>query len=270
MSESARVKAMWTAGVWAALALSAGVGLSMGLIGGGGSIVTVPVLVYVAGIPLREAIALSLLIVGTTALVGALLQARAGNIHWKASGLYGGMGMLGAAFGAQLTPLVPPPILMTLFAALITFVGLRMLRGQPEMQVPEKAECSVWKCGITGLAIGVATGFLGVGGGFLIVPALLRFAKLTMRHAIGTSLLILAANSAAGFAAHVSEARGTLALGFAFTAAAVAGMMMGLTLGRRARPEGLQAAFGVLSLTVAALLLTTNINPLLRLLAESR
>ena len=259
---------MWTAGVWAALVLSGGIGLSLGLIGGGGSIITVPVLVYVAGIPIREAIALSLLVVGTTALVGAVLQARSGNVHWKASALYGGMGMVGATFGARLTPLVPPPILILVFAALMVFVGLRMLRGEPEAALPKRAECTAWKCALAGLVIGVVTGFLGVGGGFLIVPALLRFARMPMHQAIGTSLVIITANSAAGFGAHFSEIQNSVPLALSFTAAAVVGMVAGIALGRRMQQGGLKTVFGGLSLAVAAYLVVVNIGPFLSLMAQ--
>lgn len=172
---------MWTAGVWAALALSSLIGLSLGLVGGGGSIVTMPILVYVAGLPPREAIALSLPIVGATAALGAVLQARSSNIHAKAAAVYGGTGMAGAVLGARLTPLVPPPVLMLLFAALMVAVGLRMVRGRDEAEMPHKVECNFGKCALAGLGLGIMTGFLGVGGGFLLVPALLRFTHMPMR-----------------------------------------------------------------------------------------
>src|SRR4051794_12418607 len=98
---------MWTAGISAALVLSAGIGLSLGLVGGGGSIITVPILVYVAGLPVPQAVALSLAIVGATAAVGAALHARDGNVHLKAALVFGATGVLGAFGGARLTPLVP-------------------------------------------------------------------------------------------------------------------------------------------------------------------
>lgn len=257
---------MWTAGVIVALVLSAAIGLSLGLVGGGGSIITVPILVYVAGLPVPRAVALSLAIVGATSAVGAVLQARAGHVHLKAAAVFGVTGMAGALGGARLTPLVPAPLLMGLLALLMIAVGLRMARGQDEAEVPQHAECRFWKCGLAGLGLGVLTGFLGVGGGFLIVPALLRFAKLSMRQAVGTSLLIIAANSASGFLAHLGELQGTLALGAAFIAVAIAGMFGGLALARRMRPSRLKVAFGRLSLAVAAFLLVMNAGPLWRLL----
>lgn len=256
---------MWTVGVWAAVVLSGAIGLSLGLIGGGGSIITVPVLVYVAGLPVREAVALSLAVVGTTAAVGAVFQARQGNVHGKAALFYGSAGIVGAALGARLTPLVPAPVLLTLFAALMIWVGLRMMRrGDPTDDLPpqQRAECFPWKCALAGLVIGTLTGFLGVGGGFLIVPALLRFAKMRMPLAIGTSLVIIAVNSAAGFAAHVSDVKSGMVLALTLTAAAIAGLFAGMGLGRRMRPEGLKNAFGGLSLAVAAYLIVMNLRPL--------
>jgi uncharacterized membrane protein YfcA len=257
---------MWTAGVWGAVVLSGVIGLSLGLIGGGGSIITVPVLVYVAGLPVSEAVALSLAVVGVTAAVGAVFQARAGYVHAKAAILYGGMGMVGAAFGARLTPLVPAPVLLTLFALLMIWVGIRMVRGNHEEALPRQAECNTGKCGLAGLLIGVLTGFLGVGGGFLIVPALMRFAKMPMPLAIGTSLVIIAANSAAGFVAHLSGVRSGITLAAALTAAALAGLFAGMGLGKRMHPQKLKVVFGAISLGVAAYLIAMNFRPLLQLM----
>lgn len=259
---------MWTGGVWAAIALSGGIGLSLGLIGGGGSIITVPVLVYVAGLPVREAVALSLAVVGTTAAVGAVFQARNGNVHAKAAFLYGGAGIVGAALGARLTPLVPGPVLLTLFAALMVAVGLRMMRTDARETRPERAECNPVKCVLAGFAIGIVTGFLGVGGGFLIVPALLRFAKMPMAQAIGTSLVIIAVNSFSGYAAHVADVGSGMGLATAFTGAAMAGLFAGIRLGKHMRPEGLKSVFGVLSIATAAYLVVVNARPLWALMSH--
>ncbi len=257
---------MWTAGVIAALVLSAAIGLSLGLVGGGGSIITVPILVYVAGLSVPQSVALSLAIVGATAAVGSTVQIREGNVHLQAAAVFGVTGMVGAAGGARLTPLVPGPVLMVLFAALLVAVGLRMLRGQDEPDEPLRAECHVLKCALVGLMLGGLTGFLGVGGGFLIVPVLLRFAKLPTRQAVGTSLLIIAANSASGFLEHLTEMQGLLGVAAAFIGVAVGGMFAGLTLARRMQPAGLKMVFGGMSLAVAACLIAMNAGPLWRLL----
>lgn len=256
---------MWTMGVIAALVLSGAIGLSLGLVGGGGSIITVPVLVYVAGLPPRQAVALSLAIVGATAAVGAVLNYRSGNTDLKLTAVFGVTGMAGALVGAPLTRMVPGPVLMLLFAALMTVVGLRMLGETGAGEDELKRQCDLPRCLAAGFGLGVLTGFLGVGGGFLIVPALLRFARAPMRLAVGTSLSIIALNSASGFAAHVAETRGMSLLVAAFTAVAVAGLAAGVALGRRMKPAHLKRAFAGLALGVAAYLVVMNVRPLLGL-----
>lgn len=257
---------MWTTGVIAALALSALIGLSLGLVGGGGSIVTVPILVYVAGLTPREAVALSLPIVGTTAAVGGVLQYRAGNADLKTALVFALTGMVGALLGAPLTRLFPGPVLLLLFAALMVAVGLRMLRGRAEPEPAETGACHPLRCGAAGLGLGVLTGFLGVGGGFLIVPALLRFAKTPMRKAVGTSLLIIAANSASGFVAHLADVGRYGPLAAVFTLSALAGLAGGTALGRRLHPRGLKTAFAGLALGVATYLILMNLAPVMGLI----
>ncbi len=260
---------MWTIGVVAALLLSGLVGFSLGLVGGGGSILTVPILVYVAGLPAKEAVALSLAIVGATAAVGAVVQYRAGDADLRIAGLFGGTGMLGAFLGAPLTRLVPAHVLMLIFAALMVLVGVRMLAQRGAETAPEetmsrpRAAQQALRCGVAGLGVGILTGFLGVGGGFLIVPALLRFARIPMRKAVGTSLVVIALNSAAGYLAHRGEAVHAGPMALVFTVAAVGGLAGGLVAGRRMRPAGLRAAFGALALAVAAFLVLMNIRPAL-------
>jgi uncharacterized membrane protein YfcA len=259
---------MWTAEVYAALFLSAGIGLSLGLVGGGGSIVTVPLLVYVAGLAPREAVALSLPIVGATAAAGAALQFRAGNVDLKPALVFAVTGMAGALLGAPLTRLFPGPVLMLLFAALMIAVGVRMLKSRGEAELEAPGRCEPVRCGAAGLGVGVLTGFLGVGGGFLIVPALLRFARLPMRRAVGTSLLIIAANSAAGFAAHFGELGRHGPIALAFTASALIGLVGGTVLGRRMQPQGLKAVFAGLALVVAGYLVVVNAGPVAGLIAS--
>mgnify|MGYP000356639128 CR=1 FL=1 len=236
--------------------------------GGGGSIVTVPVLIYVAGLPAREAVALSLAIVGATAAAGAVAHLRAGNTHLKAALVFGASGMVGAPFGARLTPLVPTTVLMLLFACLMIAVGLRMIQRDEKAEGAPHPQCHLPKCLLAGLGVGVLTGFLGVGGGFLIVPALLRFAKTPMREAVGTSLLIITASSFSGFLAHLGDFSGHLPLAAAFTGMALVGLVGGIALSRRMQPEGLKRAFGGLGLAVAVFLLAMNLGPALRLATE--
>jgi uncharacterized membrane protein YfcA len=228
----------------------------------------VPMLVYVAGVPVKEAVGLSLAIVGATSAVGAVFKARQGEVDGRAATLFGVTGMLGSALGARLTRLVPATLLLMLFALLMVVVGLRMLQSQREAEEPKQAECSPRKCGLAGLGVGVLTGFLGVGGGFLIVPALLRWARMPMRRAVGTSLVIIAANAAAGFMAHASEMSAGLDLAAAFTAMAVVGVWAGTAVSGRMHPARLRMAFGGLALTVAAYLMVMNVGALLGLVAH--
>ena len=242
----------------AALLLTLVVGLLLGMVGGGGSIVVVPILVYVVGLPAVAAIALSLPIVGLTSLAGAAVKARHGEVHGRAVLLFGLAGAVGAVLGARLTPLVPPPILLLLFAALLFTVGLKMWRGGGDDEAVCDNECRTGRCAFAGWGVGILTGFLGVGGGFLLVPALRRFAHQTMKLATGTSLGIIAFNSVAGFAAHLGAVRGLLPLAVALTAAALLGLWGGLNLAGRVPARALEKTFSAVALGVAAYLAFAN------------
>jgi hypothetical protein len=210
-----------------ALALSSLIGVSLGLLGGGGSILALPVLVYVAGLDVHAAIGASLAIVGATALVGGLVHARRGRADVRAAALFGVAGMLGSPLGAQATRLVPGRVLLLLFAGLMLVVASFMLRGRapvrPGRPGPHRAAIP-----LAGFGVGVLTGFLGVGGGFLIVPALLLLADVPIHRAVGSSLLVIAANSAAGVVGHLRLGRMPLGLTAAFTAAAILGALVGV------------------------------------------
>jgi len=242
----------------AALVLTLIVGLLLGMVGGGGSIVVVPILVYVVGLPASAAIALSLPIVGLTSLAGAFVKARRGEVHGRAVLLFGLAGAVGALIGAQLTKLVPQPVLLLLFAALLIAVGLKMWHGGTSDEAHCDNECRTGRCTLVGWSVGILTGFLGVGGGFLLVPALRRFAHQTMKIATGTSLGIIALNSGAGFAAHWSTVRGLLPLAAMLTLAALLGLWGGLNFAGRVPARALEKTFAGVALTVAAYLVLMN------------
>lgn len=228
------------------------IGLSLGLTGAGGSIITLPVLVYLAGLAPKEAVGVSLFVVGVAALVGAVQRIRSGEFHLKAALMFALSGMAGATGGAYLTPLVSGRVLMLIFAVLMLVVALNMLIGakkEPEML----AECKPARCLLAGLGVGVLTGFIGVGGGFLLMPALVKFARLPMRMATGTSLAVITFNSAAGFLSHYGEAppRWTLALTFAGIAAA--GVILGSLFASRLPVARLRQVFAVLVLLTGGL-----------------
>lgn len=214
-----------------ALALAALIGLSLGLLGSGGSIVTLPVLVYVIHIPAHDAVAMTLVIVGAVSLLGAALHWRNGHFHPRAVLLLGFTGMVGAYFGSELTHRVPARVLMLIFAALMLVVGVLMLRRNE--LVCDGERCYPVRCLSIGAAVGALTGFLGVGGGFLIVPALVLLAGIDTKKAVGSSLGIIALNSASGLAGQLRFARLDWGVTAEFLVAALLGMWLGsLAMGR--------------------------------------
>jgi uncharacterized membrane protein YfcA len=243
-----------------ALALSTLIGVSLGLLGGGGSILAVPVLVYVARVDVHAAIGMSLAVVGMTALVGGLVHARAGRVDLRAAALFGGAGMLGAPLGAQATHAVAPRVLLLLFAALMLAVGGLMLRGKAGARsgTPRPHPVAV---PAAGFGVGLLTGFLGVGGGFLIVPALTLLAGLPIHTAIGTSLLVIASNSAAGVLGHLRQGEMPLRLTAAVTASAALGALAGVRLASSLDPARLRRAFAVFVVLVGLFLLARNAFP---------
>lgn len=225
------------------------IGLSLGVTGAGGSILTLPVLVYLAGIPPKQAVGLSLLIVGTAALVGASQRARSGELHSKAAGIFVVSGMTGASLGAKMTHLLSPAALMVTFAGLMTAVAVRML--MPRKAVLASPEFHPSRCLVAGAGVGVLTGFLGVGGGFLLMPALSRFAGLPLRIATGTSLAVIACNSAAGFASHLGEAPIPWPLAAVFATIAGLGVYVGGRISSRLPETALRRIFALLVLVTA-------------------
>lgn len=230
------------------------IGLSLGLTGAGGSIITLPVLVYLAGLPPKEAVGLSLFVVGAAALVGALQRIRSGEIHLKAGLMFAISGMAGAAGGARLTPLVSGRVLMIIFAVLMLVVALNMLIGANK-EPSIKAECHPARCLLAGLGVGVLTGFIGVGGGFLLMPALVKFAKLPLRVATGTSLAVISFNSAAGFYSHFGEAPPRWTLAFVFAGIAAAGVLLGSSFAKRLPVARLRQGFAFMVIITGSFVL---------------
>jgi uncharacterized membrane protein YfcA len=244
-----------------AIVLSTVVGVSLGLLGGGGSILAVPLLVYVARLDVHVAIGMSLAVVGATALGGALVHARAGRVDLRAALLVGGAGMAAAPFGAHLSHTVAQRVLLLLFATLMIVVGGLMLRGRRDGSAGGPHRPRRLAVVGTGLGVGLLTGFLGVGGGFLIVPALTLLAGLPIHTAVGTSLLVIALNAAAGLAGHLRQGEIPLGLTAAFTAASLVGAFFGERLSSRVEPVRLRRAFAVFVILVGLGLLAANARP---------
>jgi len=245
-----------------ALLLAALIGLSLGLLGGGGSTLAVPVLVYVAGLDARTAVGASLAVVGATSFVAAIAQARQGRVRARAAALFAAAGMPAAWAGSHLTALVPSRVLLLAFGALMVVVAAVMLRGaepgerDPRRGPPARAPAVL----AAGGAVGLLTGFLGIGGGFLIVPALVLLVHLPMHQAVGTSLAVIAANAAAGLSGH---ARVGLPLGLvtSFSAVAIGGALMGTRFGAHVPARRLERAFALVVLAVGAGVFVHNLSP---------
>jgi uncharacterized membrane protein YfcA len=238
------------------LALAAAIGLSLGLLGGGGSILTVPVLVYVLGYAAKPAIAVSLLVVGVTSLIGAALHWRLGNVRVGMAFTFGVFAMLGAFMGARLSVLLSGGVQLVLLAVVMTAAAASMLRSRNEVE-----PSASWRPALfvpLSLGVGVLTGLVGVGGGFLVVPALVLLARVPMRQAVGTSLLVIAMNAASGFVGYL----GTVDLDWrflvGFTTAAVAGALAGTALIAHAPQAALKRAFAVLLFAVGGFVLYRN------------
>lgn len=237
------------------LLLGALVGLVLGLLGGGGSVLAIPLLTYGLGLEPKAAVATSLGVVGAASCAAALVHARSGNLRLSIALTFGLVGALGALIGSQVARFLPGALQLLLFAGLMLLAGVRMLRsawsgaaGLPEDELepsPKPAPAPAWKIGAAALATGVVTGVVGVGGGFLIVPALLFLVGLPMREAIGTSLAVIVLNAAGGALGYSAYVSVDLELALPFVAGATAAGVLGSWLGQKIAPRRLQLAFGL-------------------------
>ena len=237
------------------------IGLVLGLLGSGGSILTVPVLVYLAGQPDKVAIAESLAIVGAIAAVGAVPYARQKLVDWHSVLYFGVPGIVGTYGGAALAKWIPGAVQLALFAVVMILAAGLMFRGRKEVPEGEERERQpLWLIGIEGLLVGVLTGLVGVGGGFLIVPALVLLGGLSMRLAVGTSLLIIAAKSAAGFFKYTDVLAETgqhvdwQLIGL-FAAIGIAGSFVGNALSQRVPQAQLKRGFAVFLVVMGVFIL---------------
>lgn len=243
-----------------AVALAVLVGVSLGLLGGGGSILTVPLLAYVAGMEAKQAIATSLLVVGVTSAVSTLSHARAGRVQWRSGLMFGAAGMVGAYLGGLLSYVVPGSVLLTAFTVVMIATGIAMIKGRKACE-PTTPTMPVAKVLLMGLGVGVITGAVGAGGGFLVVPALALLGGLPMPVAVGTLLLVITMNSAAGLAGHLSTVPIDWTIAGAVTAAAVLGSLLGTRLTAHVDPDAVRRAFGWFVLLMAALILGQEVHP---------
>lgn len=261
------------------------VGLSLGLTGGGGAIFAVPLLVYGLGLDTRDAVAISLAAVGTTSFVGFLHRWHLGEVEVRTGLLFAIAGMLGAPIGTWFASLIPEFIILLLFAGLMVIVAARMWhhasrpvvtkqRCPPSDSASEptcqrdafgilvmNSRCAVLLLG-TGVLTGILSGAFGVGGGFVIVPALILFSGMVIHRAVGTSLMVITLVSVSGVASQLWAGR-TISptVTILFVIGGIAGMFAGQRIGRRLSGPTLQKVFVMAILVVAVFVIMRNLNP---------
>src|SRR5262245_5011060 len=243
-----------------ALPFGLAIGILLGLVGAGGSILAVPVLVYVLGEPVKQATTESLLIVGLTALAGALTSAREHRVRWRVGLAFAAAGAAAAVVGTALNRLVGSSAILLGFGALLLAAAYAMTRApDPRVRPPHVPA----RIGAAGAATGLLTGFFGVGGGFLIVPALTLGVCLPLALAVGTSLLVITLTSTTALAAHLASGGINVSLSAGFAGAAVAGAVAGSRLHARVREPVLRSLFAALLLAVGLAVTTWNLASIL-------
>lgn len=259
------------------LVLAVGIGLSLGLIGSGGSILAVPILIYVMGVAPQSAIAMSLAIVGIVSLIGVIPHAYQGNVNLKTALMFAPPAMAGAYLGARLAtlPLITPNLQIIAFAIMMAIAAMAMIRkstsppihlgATPDLPVsateaadPPPTHRHWHKIMLEGLLVGIVTGFVGIGGGFLIIPALVLLGNNTMPEAVGTSLLIIAFKAATGFVGYVGQVPLDWPLMGSFTAAASLGTFVGAILSHQVQTAYLEKGFGYFILIVGLVMLAQH------------
>lgn len=250
-----------------ALVLGLVIGSLLGLLGGGGSILAVPALVYGVNQPLAAAVPTSLLVVGISSAAAVLPRLK--QVQWRLAAIFGVTGAVAAFGGAAVNRLLEPAVVLLGFAAVMVVAALRMLRSPDDVG----GSCALpgggvnWrsclpKAAASGVVVGFLTGLFGVGGGFLIIPALTLLLGLPMATAVATSLVVIVLNAAAGFTAHLSNAPTNVGIAVAFTGAAVLGSLAAGRLAPRLPGALLRRWFAYLVLAVAAFVIAqTVLNP---------
>jgi uncharacterized membrane protein YfcA len=239
------------------------IGLSLGLLGSGGSILTVPVLHYLLGQPEKLAIGGSLFVVGLIATAAAIPYALHRQVDWRNAAWFGLPGMLGAWLGATLAHWVPGPVQLAVFALVMLVAAWRMLRGGAVARTDDHPHRLAVVAG--GFGVGALSGLVGVGGGFLIVPALVLLAGVPIASAVGTSLAVIGLNAFTGFAKYLGVLeRQSLELDWpvliAVAGVGILGSFLGHRLGRRLPQATLRKAFGAF-LVVMGLFIAVDAGP---------
>lgn len=236
------------------------IGLALGTLGGGGSILTVPVLVYVLGFDPKLAIAMSLPVVGTAALVGVISHWRAGNVRLQTAALFGSVAMVGSYTGARVSVLLSGRLQLLILGTVMVAAAASMLRSairDPAVDAVAAPAHPVLMLAV-GLGVGLLTGLIGIGGGFLIVPALVILGKVPMKAAVGTSLLVIALNSTSGYLGHHGQEVVPWNFVARFSAVTVVGILTGNALVHHISTRQLKRAFAFLLVVIGVLILWQN------------
>jgi uncharacterized membrane protein YfcA len=235
------------------------IGVALGLLGGGGSLLTVPVLVYALGVPAKQAVAMSLPIVGVASLVAAWSHSRHGRVRLAMAVPFGLAAMAGAVAGARVSRLLDPAVQLVLLGVVMLAASLSMLRGAASetSAVPRPARPRGLVL-LAGAGVGLLTGALGIGGGFLIVPVLVLLVGLPMPQAVGTSLAIIAATAAAGIAGYAGTVAVPWSFVILFTAVTVGGSLVGARLSGVVPAASLRRAFALFLFVAGAYILYAN------------
>ena len=235
------------------------IGGSLGLMGGGGSILTVPVLVYALGMEAKESIALSLAIVGATSLIGSASHFKAGNINVKVALIFGPVAMAGTFLGAKLSVFLSGATQLIIFAIVMLIAALFMFKGKKEVEEQNKDKPLNYPLIIAeGMFVGILTGIVGVGGGFMIVPALVLLAHIPMKEAIGTSLLIISLKSFAGFLGYLDKVTVDWAFLGQFTIFTAIGILLGSYFVKYISQQKLKKMFAIFLVVMGVFILYKN------------
>ena len=250
------------------LLLAMFMGLALGLLGGGGSVLAVPILVYALGFGVKEAVAAGLVVVGVTSLFGASEHWRKGHVQLRVAGVFGSIAAVGAYLGAHLAGFLNGAVQLSLFGGVMLVAAFFMFRnGESEEDEKSMSDGSLGRLllrfAAPALGVGILTGLVGVGGGFLIVPALVILGELPMEAAVGTSLLIISMNSFAGFVGYLGKSEIPWGLMSLFAVLAVAGSFAGAYLVRFVPQHTLKRGFAVFLILMAIFILYENVSGLL-------
>ncbi len=237
-----------------AIALALLIGVLLGMLGGGGSVLLVPVLLYVLKLPAKSALATSQMVMAATTVVAMLLHARAGRVSFRMGALFGVSGMAGSFLGGRLAHYIPATVLLGGFVALMLVSAVQMLRGGRKPS-EKAAHSSRWMGLLVGFPTGLVAGMLGAGGGFLVVPALTIFGGLAIEQAVGTSLLVIAMQSFAGSLGYLGHADVDFRLVAIMASVMAVSSLGGAALSQRVPAASLRRLFALLLIAVATLML---------------